>query len=130
MKIYCKHCDEIKETVGFEKDDPVLECGHICRPLTDEETNRIIEEEMSSAVEILMHEHGLSYEEAVDLYVDMGYAEVVQYNPNSDYVPRSKYDPSFHSKPRWVVKPSAYMPKCVDLDVLVGIFGNPHFGRM
>lgn len=29
---YCQECDEIKEVTGFNRDDPVLECGHIIKP--------------------------------------------------------------------------------------------------
>lgn len=44
MRIFCFQCDTVRRTVGFDRDDPVLECGHTKPSLTGEELAEWIHE--------------------------------------------------------------------------------------
>lgn len=37
MRVFCFQCDAVRRTVGFDRDNPVLECGHTKPSLTGEE---------------------------------------------------------------------------------------------
>lgn len=123
MELFCRNCQKKSRTVGFDQDNPVLACGCVHVPLTEEEEHEIISDLMNDHLEALMLEHGVEYDEALDLYLEMNSAQVAEYKPDPNYIPKSKPNPEFKKKPRWVVEPNQCFPKVYDLNVLVGIFG-------
>lgn len=44
MRIFCFQCDAVRRTVGFDRDNPVLECGHTKPSLTGEELAELVHE--------------------------------------------------------------------------------------
>ena len=60
-KIYCPECKHSKEIIGFKRDDPILECGHI--KLITNSIEGIFEE----IFHFIMEKEDLTYEEVGEL---------------------------------------------------------------
>lgn len=68
-KTICSECGCIVEIVGFNRDDPVLACGHINRALEPKEALELATKQVFSRLDVLVAS-GRSEDEAICLLND------------------------------------------------------------
>ena len=57
-RIYCPECKDNKEIIGYMRDDPLLECGHV-KPYNDS-----LETLLDESIYIIMEKENMTYDEA------------------------------------------------------------------
>jgi len=69
MKIMCITCLQISDVVGYHKDNPILDCGHIniCKD-TDESLDEICKDIIIRAESL--QQDGMSFGEAMDIIIE------------------------------------------------------------
>jgi hypothetical protein len=72
----CPKCHCPTEIVGWNKDDPILSCGHTEREPTKDEIFEQAEKDLDEAIARIMKEDGCSEEEAYDKYIGFPVAEL------------------------------------------------------
>jgi hypothetical protein len=69
----CPYCNKPQIVTGYNRDDPILACGHILtieQQLKRDEISEILTTAMTCSVYKLMRNNKLSYKDAVKIYLD------------------------------------------------------------
>lgn len=74
----CRICSKISAQVGFERDNPILACGHAQHLPTPEELAREATEEAERQIALLMRQRGVDRDTAMTIFVEETTAELTE----------------------------------------------------
>lgn len=72
--MFCRICQSNRMIIGYKRDDPILDCGHIHQLLDSETKARIVYQEYHQRLSGLQAQ-GLTLEEAQDLIINENFDE-------------------------------------------------------